>query len=205
VFTDGEEWLFDDWCVLSIRHSVCLSVCLSVSLRLSVPWYLSERSHSSKYAGINEAMNDVLTCHKFHLLFLANTFKCKTKTKTKNAVVTLTFRHQIKERKYKYFAYFQNEQFATCSQSLFELLHTWHCSQRWSSALCWWRMFECALCPVRLGLRHCEHIITIYVNKYALIYIYKSEYVISERYLYSCIENDGKGEGGILIRFYLLG
>jgi len=60
------------------------AVCLSVSLHLSVPGYLLEGQDSSKYAGINETMNDVLTCYKFHLLCLADTFKCKTKTKTKN-------------------------------------------------------------------------------------------------------------------------
>jgi hypothetical protein len=75
VFTECEE-LFIDKCWV-------LSVCLSVSLNLSVPGCLLEGPDSSKYAGMNEAMNDVLTYHMFHLLCLANTFKCKTKTKTK--------------------------------------------------------------------------------------------------------------------------
>jgi hypothetical protein len=92
VFTECEELFIADWCVLS--------VCLSVSLHLSVRWYLSEGPVSSKYGGINEAMNDVLTCYKFHLLCWADTFKCKTKTKTKPKQnhLYLTFRHQKKER-----------------------------------------------------------------------------------------------------------
>jgi hypothetical protein len=44
----------------------------------------------------------------------------------------------------------------------------------------------CTVCPVCSGLRHCEHVLTIYVDKY----IYICEYVISERY--SCIEDGGK-------------
>jgi hypothetical protein len=77
----------------------CLSVCLSVSLHLSVLWYLSEGSDPSKYVGINEAMNDVLTCHTFNLLCLGNTFKCKTKPKSEVRFwIYHTFHHQKKER-----------------------------------------------------------------------------------------------------------
>ena len=57
--------------------AVCLSVCLTTSLSTLI---LIGGPNSSKYTGINEAMDDVLTCHKFHLLCSANTFKCKTKT-----------------------------------------------------------------------------------------------------------------------------
>jgi hypothetical protein len=65
-------WRLIHWCLMC-------AVCLSVSLHLSVPWYLSEGPDSSKYAGINGAMNDVLICNKFHLLCLDNTFMRKTK------------------------------------------------------------------------------------------------------------------------------
>jgi len=48
------------------------------------------------------------------------------------------------------------------------------------------------VCPVCSGLRHCEHIITTYVNTFVCIYVCISEYVISVRCSY--IEDDGKGE-----------
>jgi hypothetical protein len=85
----------------------CLSVCLSVSLHLSVPWCLSGRPNSTKHAGINETMNDALTCNKFHLLSLVNTFKCKTKTQTKTktkkriAVVSLLYDPHLKKERQK--------------------------------------------------------------------------------------------------------
>ena len=164
--------------------------CLSVSLHLSVPWYLSEGPDSSKYPGINEAMNDVLTCHKFHLFRLVNTFKCKTKTKTKPKTKcscdfilrSVTLKRKDKKKK-KDSAYFQNRQFATCNQSLFELRHTCHSSQRWSYCLVLMKNVRmCTVCPVCSGMRHCEHIIKIYVDKYVFICLY--EYVIWERCSY---------------------
>ena len=95
----------------------CLSVCLSVRLTASPNSLIFiGRPNSSKSAGINEAMNGVLNCHKFSLFCLANTFKCKTKAKTKNKFqlsLYLTIRHQKNESK-KGFYCFQNEHFATC-------------------------------------------------------------------------------------------
>jgi hypothetical protein len=68
-----------------------LSVGLSVSRHLSIPLYFSDGPDSSKYAGINGAMNDVMTYHMFHLLCLANTFRFKTQTKKHSAVLTLPY------------------------------------------------------------------------------------------------------------------
>jgi hypothetical protein len=75
------------------------AVCQSVTMHLSVPSFLSEGPNPSKYVRINEAMNDVLTCHMFHLLCLVNTFRCKIKTINKMQLwLYRTFRHQNKER-----------------------------------------------------------------------------------------------------------
>jgi hypothetical protein len=129
------------------NYTLMTDVCrLSVSLHLSVPWYLSAGPDSSKYAGINEAMNDVLTCQKLHLLCLANTFKCKTKV---HLWLYLTFRHQKKDKN-KDFAYFQNpvlkRSFSRCLNSFIrDTVHSADPSRTYS-ALCWWRMFDCGLC-----------------------------------------------------------
>jgi len=123
------------------------AVCLSVSLHLSVHWYLSEGADSSKYARINKAMNDVLICHKFHLLCLADAFKCKTKTKKRSAIVTFSYVPPSEKGKTKnYYAYFPKP---LC---IVELVAVWTApyvtlfTAVYPSALCWWRMFECELC-----------------------------------------------------------
>jgi hypothetical protein len=68
-----------------------LSVCLTA---LFSSFNLLKRSDSLKTGGINKAMNDVLTGHKFHLLCLANTFKYKTKksqNQKQSTFVTLSY------------------------------------------------------------------------------------------------------------------
>ena len=162
----------DCWSLQNVKNYTLMTdvCCLSVSLHLSVPWYLLERPDSSKYARINKAMNVVLTCHKFHLFCSAYTFRCKTKPnqKTKCSCDFILRSTTIKMKaKNQDSAYFQNQNLATCNQSPFELLHTWHSSQRWSQCLVLNKNVRmCTVCRVCSGLRHCEHIITIYVDKY---------------------------------------
>jgi hypothetical protein len=100
-----------------LNTDVC---CLSVWLNASFSNFcLFSGPYSSKYAGINEANNDVLTCQKFHLFCLDNTFKCKKKTKTKNEVqlwLHLTFHHQERERPKKVYYLFPNSR--PCSTQL---------------------------------------------------------------------------------------
>jgi len=139
VFIDCEELYIDDCCVLS------------VSMHLSVPWHLSESPNSSKYLEINKAMNDVLTCHKFHLLCLTNTFKCKTKNRNKNKkneVVTLSNVAPPETGKKKIII-LHISKMNTLQSAVSRCLNcfisdTLHSADR--SFLCWRRMFECALC-----------------------------------------------------------
>ena len=126
------------------------AVCLSVSLHLSVPWCLSGGSNSSKYPGINEAMNDVLICHKFHLFCLANTFKRKTKIKTKkrSVVVTLSYVPPPWKGKTKtrilHISKINTMQRAVSRCLNIFVSDTLHSAD--TSALCWWRIFEFGLC-----------------------------------------------------------
>ena len=117
----------------------------------------------------------------------------------KCAVVTLSYVPPPQKERLKpgLCFFFQNQNFATCNQSQFELLHTWHSSQCWSHCLMLTKnVWMCTVCRVCSGLRHCEHTITIYVHIYVLICI--CEYVIWD--WCSCIEGDGKRKVGILIR-----
>jgi hypothetical protein len=92
--------LYRMWII--IRCWLICAVCLSVSLQHSFFfWNLSVGQNSSKYEGINEAINDMLTCHKFHLLCLANTFKCKTNPKQKKGCCDFILRSATRKRKEK--------------------------------------------------------------------------------------------------------
>jgi len=124
----------------------------------------------------------------------------KLKPKSKSEVrlcIYHTFHHQKKERQEKEFVYFQNFDFPRCFFSLFELLHTWRYSQRWSQCLALMKNVGMwTVCPVCSGLRHCEHIITIYVDMY-VVYVYISMLFRKDVVALKIL---GKEGGGILIR-----
>ena len=140
-FRKCEELFIDDWCVLSVSLSHCISQFLDV--------YRKDQIHQNTRGW--KAMNDVLTCYKFHLLCLANAFKCKTdnKTKTKTKYICdFILQSTTIKRKDKtiilHISKMNILQSAVSSCLDCFICDTLHSAD--SSTLCWRRILECGLC-----------------------------------------------------------
>ena len=121
----------------------------------------------------------MLTCYKFHLLCLTNTFRCKTKPKQKrncscNFIESSTTRKWKKKQLFCIFPKWTacNVQVVVAGTSSYVTLITALIPAEHKVPYVEEERSNVDCIPMCSELRHCEHIITIYVHTHIYIYIY---------------------------------